>query len=257
MIGLKQTGPWGIFAKWFDKYDDNLKQFFKEAERDYGEKVLSCVKRRLSSVGEEGEYKSSLSLVKVRKRNLFAIYARQRMERISKLDPKNYVIYFRPKKDVNQSPLARELIQLSPFYVGLITEAPRTLDVIYRRVGENEVEKTREKNESVIKKIHRDIESAKRNDSEGMRLVEYGKPDLEFFAIRLEKGYPGFKKKPHWEPAIRRIGTEITVDKETEKMFSEADTKKRKRKVLGSVDESKMSDRLADKVLQKYTVEVD
>lgn len=270
MIEVKKTGPWLEVPKSLGKHGVGLLKIFGEVERDVAEYVLDKVKKRIPTEGEYKRYRDSLLVVETKGLKSPAIYSNPRIARISGLDPTNHVLYFRPIKGTTQSVAAKMLINNSPFVIGVFKSVPRTLSTYYRKVSSSEVDRAKSKNESVVNDIIKRIEKENKSPEQihesscggrgcrlcGLREMDFVIPDMDFFALRMEKGAQGYKKMKHWTPVISGLDIEKALTASTKKMISEM-KKPRSRHQLLKIDQKKMSDQLATKVLDRWTDDIE
>jgi len=270
MIEVKKTGPWVEVPKNLGKHGIGILKIFGEVERDVSEYVLDKVKKRIPAQGEYKRYRDSLTVVQVKGIKSPAIYSSPKAVRISGLDPRTHVLYFRPIPGTTQSAVAKMLINNSPFVIGVLDSVPRTLKVYYRKVSESEVNRAKEKNEAVVNDIIKRIEKESKSPEQihesscggrgcrlcGLREAGYAMPDMDFFAIRMEKGSNGYEKIAHWKPVISRLVIEDALTQSTKLMISEM-KKPRSRHQLVKVDQRALSDNLAVKVLGRWTDDIE
>jgi len=119
---------------------------------------------------------------------------------ISSISDANYVIYFIYKKDSKEySPYSWFLSHNSPFVLGFVKYyTPDNLDIKVRHVSESEVEKVKKNNFLLKKELQDNLKLNK------LKLVEIkeGMLDIEFSAMRYEKGLLGYETKQHILPSI-------------------------------------------------------
>lgn len=245
MIVIEKKGPWKDLLGFFDDSEEKLNDIMREVERDCAKGFRDNVKKRISGRGEYRDYGESLKLKSLYGKVQYPlIVAVPKSKRVEKLDPKNHVLAFKRIRGRVLTDFSEFLVKNSPFPLGYLKNVPREIDVIYKKVSESEVEKTREIKSSIFPKVQ---EFLKDTDPKDLKPVEVIKEDLEFFGLRLEKGMKGYPRKPHWLPTAVSFDPEKNLRGETVEYFSEL-KKIRKRPPLRKVKKGELSSRLIERI---------
>lgn len=196
---FKLTGKWNDTAKSFQKdITKRLENVGRHLGRQLSEKVEYEVTKRLKGSGWIRIYRDAIIYRETPEGDEWAVAGLSSEENLFKFPTDKSLAAFSPTGD------GRWLAEYNPWPIDMIPAATyRGTSIIVRSAATAQVESYRAARARNLPTILQVLAEQKINvRDDGMPVADNGIfADIAYLARRLELGYPGFDRIPHWGPA--------------------------------------------------------